>query len=213
MKMPPGFTLKGTLPSWPALIRAPDGSFSPPPKPSDCEPAEASFCLTTSQFATTVANGVTRTTATQVKSTCATVAGCNLRDVEETTAVEACKLTGRDIDSNDLAKATGAPEAHTLQERAVPDWSCEGPGGDYIIILNDRASAQQRNAIKGALEQRDQALKNLGKPHGHHEARSTILAYTAFFFVKSVGLKSWEFLANYQDNVSKILANITWETF
>lgn len=202
VKLPPGFTLKGTLPSWPALTRAPDGTFSPPPKPSDCEPAEASFCLTTSAFATTVTNGVTRTTATQVKSTCATVTGCNLRDAEETTTAEACKLTRRDIDPTNLAEATGAPGTRALYERAEPDWGCEGPGNDWIIILKDRTSAQQRNDIKGALEQRDQALKDLGKPHGHHEARSTRLGYTAFFFVKSVGSESFKFLTNYQSNVS-----------
>ena len=213
MKLPPGFTLKGTLPSWPALTRAPDGTFSPPPKPADCEPAEASFCLTTSAFAMTVTNGVTRTTATQVKFTCATVTGCNLRDAEETTTVESCKLTRRDMDSIDMAEATGASGTRALYELAESDWGCEGPGNDWIIISKDRTSAQQRNDIKGALEQRDQALKDLGKPHGHHEARSTRLEYTAFFFVNSVGLKSWEFLAKYQDSVSKILANITWKTF
>ena len=208
IKLPPGLTFEGTLPEWPALTRAPDGTFSPPPKPSDCEPAEASFCLTTSSFATTVTKGVTRTTATQVKSTCATVTGCNLRDTEETTTAEACKLTRRAIDPTNLAEATGAPETRALYERAGPDWGCEEPGNDWIIILKDRTSAQQRNDIKSALEQRDEALENVGKPNGHHEARSTKLGYTAFFFVKSVGSESFKFLTNYQSNVSGSLASM-----
>lgn len=203
IKFPPGIDFKGTLPVWPALTRLPDGTFTPPPKPANCEPAEASFCLTTSAFATTVANGVTRTTATQVKSTCATVTGCNLPDVEATKTENACQLTRRDVAITKLVEATGVPEARALEERAETDWSCEKPGSDMIIILQDRSSATQRNAIKGALEQRDEALKKADKPYGHHEARSNKLGYTAFFFVNSVGEKSLEFLAGYQEHVSR----------
>jgi chitinase len=204
MKLPPGLTFKGTLPVWPALTRAPDGKFSPPPKPSDCEPAEASFCLTTSSFATTVANGATKTTATQVKSTCATVTGCNLRDAEETKSQDACKLTRRDIDSATLIEATGVPEIRALQKRAEPNWSCERPGVDFIIILKDRTNEDQRSAVKSILEARDEALKDQDKPHGHHEVRSQRLGYTAFFFVDSLGPVLWESLEAIEaDNVSK----------
>ena len=203
IKFPPGIDFKGTLPVWPALTKLPDGTFTPPPKPANCEPAEASFCLTTSAFATTVANGVTRTTATQVKSTCATVTGCNLPDVEATKTENACQLTRRDVAVTNLAEATGVPEARALEERAETDWSCEKPGSDMIIILQDRSSATQRDAIKGALEQRDEALKDADKPYGHHEARSNKLGYTAFFFVNSVGEKSLEFLSGYQEHVSR----------
>lgn len=201
IKFPPGIDFKGTLPVWPVLTRLPDGTFTPPPKPANCEPAEASFCLTTSAFATTVANGVTKTTATQVKSTCATVTGCNIPDVEETKTVKACKLTRRDVISTNLAEATGAPR---LEERDEPQWCNETPGGDMIIILQDRSSSTQRDVIKGALEHRDQALQDAGKPNGFHEARSTKLGYTAFFYVNDVGEVSYEFLEGFaNDNVSR----------
>jgi hypothetical protein len=202
IKLPPGITFKGTLPKWPALTRAPDGTFTPPPKPAGCEPAEASFCLTTSQFATTVANGVTRTTATQVKSTCATVTGCNIPDAEETKTEEACKLTRRDIDFTNPAKATAAPGSHGLQRRAEPDWGCETTGNDWIVILQDRMNDEQRNSIKSALEQRDDGLRDAGKPYGHHEVRSERLGYTAYFFVEHVGEVSMALLTEYHNDVS-----------
>lgn len=158
--------------------------------------------MTTSSFATAVTNGVTRTTATQVKSTCATVTGCGLRDVEETTTVEACKLTRRDIGVTNLAEATGVPGVRTLQERAAPDWSCESPGNDWVIILNDRTgTTQQRDDIEDALDQRDQALDDLGKPHGYHEVRSERLGYTAYFFVEHVGHVTAALLKGYYDDV------------
>lgn len=201
--MPPGLTFSGTLPVWPALTRAPDGTFSPPPKPSNCEPAEASFCLTTSSFATAVANGVTRTTATQVKSTCATVTGCNLPDVEETETVKACKLTRRNIDSSILAEATEVPEKRALRKRAEPNWSCEQPGWDYIIILKAPTSTSERKAVKDALDKRDVFLGEHDKPLGYHEVRSDKLGYTAFFFLNSVGPESYAFLSDFKDKVSE----------
>lgn len=149
-----------------------------------------------------MANGVTRTTVTQVKSTCATVTGCNLRDVEETTTAEACKLTRRDIDPTNPAEATGAPEIRTLYERAEPDWGCESDGNDWVIILNDRSDPQQRNTIKADLEQRDHALASLGKPRGYHEVRSEVLQYTAYFFVEHVGPVTADLLTEYWNNVS-----------
>jgi chitinase len=204
MKLPPGLTFKRTLPNWPALTRAPDGKFSPPPKPADCEPAEAEFCAITSSFATTVDNGATKTTATQIKSTCATVTGCNLRDAEETKSQDACKLTRRDIESTVPAEATGVPEMRALQKRADPDWSCEDPGFDFILILADRMSTSQRSVIKGAIDTRDRALEDQGKPNGYYEVRSERLGYTAFFYVKNVGRMFHGILEDLKkDNVSR----------
>lgn len=199
IKLPPGVEFKGTLPVWPALTRAPDGTFTPPPKPANCEPAEASFCLTTSAFATTVTKGVTKTTATQVKSTCATVTGCNLQDVEETKTENACHLTRRDIESTNLAEATGVPSLH---KRAQPDWCQETNGNDMVLILYDRTSSDQRDAVIAALDERDTELKKESKPCGYHEVRSNELKFTAFFFVNNVGPESNLFLSAYANNVS-----------
>ncbi|KAI9146948.1 oviduct-specific glycoprotein [Paramyrothecium foliicola] len=217
IKFPPGITVKGTLPVWPALTVLPDGTFSPPPKPDGCEPAEASLCLTTSAFGTTVTNGVTRTTATHVKSTCATITGCHLRDVEETKTVEACKLTRRAIEAADVAEATAMPKMHKLEERDEPDWGCEQPWDDGIIILLDGSSSSQRAAVKAALERRDQALKNWNdnkqpgeeaKLYGHREIRSNKLGYTAFFFVNSLGPASAAYLGDfYDDNMAAMYHN------
>ncbi|RDL41225.1 putative glycoside hydrolase family 18 protein [Venustampulla echinocandica] len=90
IKLPPGFTIKGALPPWPKITVLPGDKVNAPIKPADCTPAEASLCLTTSSFGTTVSGGATRTTATEVKSTCATITGCNFRDAETTTTVDAC---------------------------------------------------------------------------------------------------------------------------
>lgn len=145
---------------------------------------------------------MTKTTATQTKSTCATVTGCNLQDVEETKTEKACKLTRRAVEFANMAEVTGMPKMQALHERAEPDWACEKPGLDGIIILKDRTSTSQRDAIKNALVKRDAALAKLGTKNGHYEVRSNQLGYTAFFFVNSLGPVSWEFLRGFNDNVS-----------
>lgn len=202
IKFPPGFTFKGKLPPWPKLTRAPDGTFKPPPKPANCELEEASFCYTTESYATTVSKGVTKTTASKTMSTCATVTACNVPDVDATKTEKACKLTRRAVEFANMAEVTGMPKMQALHERAEPNWECEKPGLDGIIILKDRTSTSQRDAINNALIKRDAALEKLGKKNGHYEVRSTELGYTAFFFVKSLGPVSWDFLKGFSDNVS-----------
>ncbi|KAI6777446.1 hypothetical protein HG530_001391 [Fusarium avenaceum] len=204
IKFPPGFTFKGKLPPWPKLTRAPDGTFKPPPKPANCELEEASFCYTTESYATTVSKGVTKTTASKTMSTCATVTACNLPDVDATKTEKACKLTRRAVEFANMAEATGMPKMQALHERAEPDWGCEKPGLDGIIILKDRTSTTQRDAIKNALVKRDAELKKVGTKNGHYEVRSNQLGYTAFFFVNSLGPVSWDFLKGFSDNIQAI---------
>ncbi|GAW18338.1 hypothetical protein ANO14919_078130 [Xylariales sp. No.14919] len=141
---PPGITLKGTLPPWPEITVHPGGSLEPSPKPTDCEPAEAQVCMTKSVFATTVSRGTTKTTSTSVTETCATVTGCNLRDVDSTTSQNACTIRRRDIRvTAPTAQSTGnaeGTERRNIEEsgprllpRADVDWSCESAGPAGII--------------------------------------------------------------------------------
>jgi hypothetical protein len=124
--------------------------------------------------------------------------------VEETKTEKACKLTRRAVKFANMAGATGIPKMQALHERAEPDWSCEKPGLDGIIILESRTSASQRNIIKGALDKRNTGL---GIKDGYYEVRSDKLGYTAFFFVKNLGPVSWEFLNGFKDSVSGSLTH------
>lgn len=152
----------------------PGGKPTYPPKPADCEPAEASLCLTTSSFATTVSNGATRTTATQVKSTCATITGCHLRDVETTKTVDACTL-----------KPTGAVG------RRARDWfggDCDAPVADAIVLPKNPDLPADIDAIRNVLEERKNVL---GRDAGaYEEFTAPDLQFTAYFWIKGMGRKT-----------------------
>ncbi|KAH6991732.1 oviduct-specific glycoprotein [Fusarium venenatum] len=191
IKLPPGFTIKGTLPPWPKMTVLPGGQIAPPPKPEGCTPAEASLCLTTSAFATTVSKGVTRTTATQVKSTCATITGCNFKDVEATKEVESCKLTKRALDiGNMMPEVTGLPEHEKrslTKRRLMPDWNCESNGDGAFVLLRDPTNSLARRIVIQLLNERKEQLNARGMDADYKEFRADDLGFTGFFILYNAG--------------------------
>ncbi|PNH64228.1 hypothetical protein VD0001_g8902 [Verticillium dahliae] len=183
---PPGFTFKGNLPNWPKITVGPGGKVTAPPEPASCTPAEASLCATTTSFGTTVQNGVTRTTTTQVKETCATITGCNLRDVDSTETGKACSLAKRTINLTGvpLPEMTAAAEPPPdVAKRANSIWDCEETGEDGIIWPQDPKEGGQTR-IRALLQERKDAL---GATHGWTEVRAGDLDYTAFYYVDNMG--------------------------
>jgi chitinase len=197
IKLPPGFTLKGTLPRWPKITVLPGGKIVPPTQPADCTPAQASLCYTTSSFATTVSKGTTKTTATQVKSTCATITGCNFKDVEATKSVDACKLarrTAASVVEDAPPKSTGIADPR-VEKRATnkPEWAESGATTGAFLIPRSPLSLQERQAIEALLAERDTDLICKGKPHGYTEVYAKGPKWTAYWRVENVGadVLSW----------------------
>jgi chitinase len=165
------------------------GKVAPPPKPEGCTPAEASLCFTTSSFATTVSKGVTKTTSTQVKSTCATITGCNLKDVEHTKSVEKCALTKRHVEPVAVPQETGRPAKRAVAPNVVsfPSFFCESDGQDGFVFLNNARDSQARANVIAVLDQRAAIFKVTKKQSGYTEFRANNLGYTAFFVVRNMG--------------------------
>ncbi|KAI0404682.1 hypothetical protein F4802DRAFT_217042 [Xylaria palmicola] len=166
------------------------GPIQAPPKPTDCTPAEASLCLTTTSFGTTVTGDETRTTSSQVKSRCETITGCNFRDVEATKTVDTCTLQKRTLELTEWLEPTADPRGAlplvrrtTHQVRAEPDWSnCgESPGPDGILWPYSRGAGTQQ-ATRAILERRKLALG-----HDFIEFRADDLDFTAFYYVYNMG--------------------------
>ncbi|KAK8078992.1 hypothetical protein PG994_002799 [Apiospora phragmitis] len=180
IKLPPNIRIDGQLPPWPKITIGPGGKPTHPPKPADCEPAEASLCMTTSSFATTVSNGATRTTATQVKSTCATITGCHLRDVEATTSADACTLQ---------------PTAGAAVGRRARDWfggECDKPIGDAVVLPYRPDRPADIDAIRAVLDERKAVL---GDDAGSYEEfTAPDLGFTAYFWIKGMGRRTFDAL-------------------
>ncbi|KAF5024578.1 hypothetical protein F66182_3341 [Fusarium sp. NRRL 66182] len=191
IKLPPGFTIKGTLPPWPKMTVLPGGKIAPPPKPEACTPAEASLCLTTSSFATTVSAGVTKTTATQVKSKCATITGCNFKDAEATKTVQACKLTRRAVGAFDtMPEMTGMPEHERrslVKRRLDPNWACEKNGNGAFLILKSPSNSLARSVVLQILQDRKTALQARQMVGDYKEFRADDLGFTGFIVVHNLG--------------------------
>jgi chitinase len=171
----------------------PGGKIAPPAKPEACKPAEASLCFTTTSFATSVSKGVTKTTATQVKSTCATITGCNLPDVEHTKTVKQCKLTKRAVDAFEMPEATGLPTKRHLVKRSDPDFSCETGGEDGVVLLKDPQNVFWRANVLRILENRETVLSGKGMEGEFKEFRANDLKFTAFFTVRNMGPVAYDY--------------------
>lgn len=183
----------------------PGGRIEPAPKPTDCKPAEAALCLTKSVFATTVSAGSTRTTATSVTETCATITGCHLKDVDTTTKVDACTIRRRAVTETSVPKP-GFPEesdedasmkrkTSKVQPRAAapPNWSCEKPGPYGIIWPMNPPNNAEQAEIKRILDDRQRALGLI-----YHEARAQDLEFTAFYALESLGPEAMAFFNSAQ---------------
>jgi chitinase len=172
----------------------PGGSIESGPKPTKCEPAEAALCLTKSVFATTVSQGTTKTTATSVTETCATITGCSLRDVESTTKADVCTIRPRAVQETGVPapqqSATWKREGASSTARKVkpragngPNWYCEQPGLYGIIWPLDPTDNNAQAEIRRILD--DQKLYIPG--NGYLEVRAKDLEFTAFYVVDSLG--------------------------
>ncbi|KAI8254607.1 Chitotriosidase-1 [Colletotrichum sp. SAR11_239] len=193
LRFPPNINIIGPLPPWPKITVHPGGSIEVPPKPASCTPAEASLCITTSSFATSVSAGTTKTTATQVKSRCATITGCNLQDVEATKTANACKLTRRAMQVPDLPEATHGPEKRLLVKRSEPSWCNEQDGSDGILLLSMPFSATARAIVEGVLERRDTALKKREMKNGFEMIQAKHMGFTAFIHVTNLGPLAFDY--------------------
>ncbi|KAH9234490.1 glycoside hydrolase family 18 protein, partial [Colletotrichum gloeosporioides 23] len=193
LRFPPNINIIGPLPPWPKITVHPGGSIEVPPKPASCTPAEASLCITTSSFATSVSAGTTKTTATQVNSRCATITGCNLQDVEATKTANACKLTRRAMQVPDLPEATHAPEKRLLVKRSEPSWCNEQDGSDGILLLSMPFSATARAIVEGVLERRDTALKKREMKNGFEMIQAKHMGFTAFIHVTNLGPLAFDY--------------------
>lgn len=191
---PPGITVKGTLPPWPEITVHPGGSLEPSPKPTDCEPAEAEICMTTSVFQTTVSQGTTKTVSSSETSTCATVTGCQLRDVDTTTSKNVCTIRKRNDEATitPAAQPTGNVQvaerrnledrSGRLQRRADIDWSCETSGPLGIIWPQNPLNNDGQNDIRQALIRRRNAIGA-----NYVEIRANDLQFTAYYVVYNMG--------------------------
>jgi chitinase len=183
----------------------PGGSIEPGPKPADCTPAEAALCLTTSVFATTVSGGSTKTTGTSVTETCATITGCNLRDVDATTTANACTIQRRAVRETDVPepeeKATSKSEqvsakAAEVESRAIPPtfiWACEQLGTDGMIWPFHPDDSNEQEDIRQMLTNR-QAASN----RKFDEVRADDLGITAFWIVRDMGDNAMDFFNSQQ---------------
>lgn len=162
----------------------PGGKISPPPKPADCTPVEASLCMTTSSFGITITGGTTKTTATQVKSTCAPIMGCDVEDDDTTTSADACTLRDRTVMGGaQMPQATGFSGLSPAVQARASRWDCESLGEDGIIWPASPSESGQQ-VIRNVLEERRRAL---GADYGYHEIRANDLDFTAFYFVEKLG--------------------------
>ncbi|KEY63859.1 hypothetical protein S7711_10046 [Stachybotrys chartarum IBT 7711] len=84
---PPGFKLRGRLPSWPRIAIGNDGQITTEEEP-ECETRTASACSTTTHYFGTTSDGSTITTSESTSSHCETISGCSVSDSDESTTTE-----------------------------------------------------------------------------------------------------------------------------
>lgn len=179
----------------------PDLKPTYPPKPADCEPQSASLCKTTSSFGTTVDGGVTRTTTTAVQSTCATVVGCKVKDVDATTTVPNSPACTRPPSKRGPKPdgAVGAEDESVLAERWEDEslwWMCDEKDWDDAVIWPTGNSDAEQVAIRNVLDQRDFWIQKNNEDGtngkrdrvwGYKEVRARGLDFTAFYYVRNLG--------------------------
>lgn len=126
-----------------------------------------------------------------MKSTCATITGCNFRDVEATKTVDACTL------NNFAVRATGNAQAAALEKRRAPfSWLCDLKDTDGIIWPQDNDDAAQSRIVE-ILEERDAAFENDKKEApGYIMFRGDGLGFTAFYWVFNMGKETQRWLSS-----------------
>jgi hypothetical protein len=155
--------------------------------------------MTTQVFGTTVTGGSTKTTATSVTETCATITGCNLRDVDATTKVDACTIQRRAVRATDLPEPEEQATPRTDQEsantakiksRAEPsfDWSCERQGEYGFLWPKNPDDQDEQWIIRTALIDR-----SLDKYRTFEVVESVDLGVTAFWIVHNMGQDAMDY--------------------
>ncbi|KAI0418380.1 peptidase S8/S53 domain-containing protein [Xylaria grammica] len=155
--------------------------------------------MTKSVFATTVSQGTTKTTSTSVTETCATVTGCNLRDIDSTTSQDAGTIRRRNIQvTAPTAQRTGNAEGterrnigesgRRLLARDDINWNCESAGPLGIIWPQNPLNNDGQNDIRKALLRRKNAIGA-----GYLEIRANDLQFTAYYVVYNMGPLALEY--------------------
>lgn len=140
--------------------------------------------MTTSSFGITITGGTTKTTATQVKSTCTPIMGCDVEDDDTTTSADACTIRGRTVMGRvQMPQATGVAGLPPAIQARASRWDC-GDFGEDGIIWPASPSESGQQVIRNVLEERREAL---GAEYGYHEIRANDLDFTAFYFVEKLG--------------------------
>ncbi|KAI1197243.1 hypothetical protein F5X97DRAFT_183230 [Nemania serpens] len=149
--------------------------------------------MTKTVFATTVSQGTTKTTSSSSTHTCATITGCNLKDIDTTTSRDVCTIRKRDIPATPpTAQPTGIVHGagrrsiedrdSRLQRRADIDWSCESAGPLGIIWPQNPLNNDGQNDIRRALLRRRNAIGA-----DYLEIRANDLQFTAYYIVYNMG--------------------------
>jgi hypothetical protein len=145
-------------------------------------------------FATTVTGGSTKTTGTSVTETCATITGCNLKDIDATTTANVCTIQKRAVRETNVPepdeeaaskREQAASKTAKIKSRAIiphHDFLRCQQDSPYAIIwpLNPELDNEQ-DEIRGMLVGRFQQTS-----HGYQEARADDMHFTAFYVVESV---------------------------
>ena len=163
---------------------------------------DASLCITQTSFGTSVGQGTTRTTATQVKSGCATITACGARDSATTSTVKSCQFIAPTAVAEVQSKL---PERGTESEGtrkrapAPPNWTCDSQNVDVFILMRDPYDNDAANTVRNYLKDRDSAL---GQTNGFYESRAEDMGFTALFHVPKLGhtAKNW-FNSNLRNEV------------
>ncbi|RSL98939.1 hypothetical protein CEP52_010061 [Fusarium oligoseptatum] len=93
ISIPPGggieINTKGPLPRWPEYTVGPKQTPTFSEEPTECETESAELCVTSTSYSVTVDATTTSTVASDVISTCGTVYGCKVEDVDQSATATA----------------------------------------------------------------------------------------------------------------------------
>ncbi|KAF7557904.1 hypothetical protein G7Z17_g214 [Cylindrodendrum hubeiense] len=128
ISIPPnvGFTIeiKGTLPPWPSYTIGPDRIPTFPAKPTDgpddgCETETAELCATMTSYGVSISSEETKTTTTQVLSTCGTVYGCKVEDASTTQTTTSTRTATATPISHVIYPMSGRNESQVAEIQTI----------------------------------------------------------------------------------------------
>jgi hypothetical protein len=155
--------------------------------------------LTTQIFATTITGGSTKTTATSVTETCATITGCNLKDIDATSKVNACTIRPRAVRETDIPEPEEAATANAehgsrktarIMARAgpKPQWCNEQQGPVGIVWPVNPENDKEQDDIRQILLDRFRASGRDFKP-----IRTLTAGITAFYVIENMGTDAMDY--------------------